>query len=184
MGRELHVGDKQRSNRQDRDAGVHDLRYETLDTFKQDAQYYKFLETYWNYWLEVNEEDLSGIEEFDVFGKIERVPQIEAYYCYKRNNGARVRLVYDEDDIVGFMLYYNIYNCIIAIDSMWAKKDYINRGLGKGMINSLHKPIKRVHFQTRKNNPPEDLFRATEGHRTLVHETPALLVWEMPWEVS
>jgi len=185
MGPELCISDQQqRGPDQVGHSGVHDLKYEALDPEEQGPDLYKFLEKYWQFWLEVQGEDLSMLEEYNVFGKIEKVPRIESYYYYRRNEGARVQLVWDRGEIVGFMLYYNIYNCILAIDAMWADKDHIARGLGKKMIQSLHKPIKRVLYQTRKKNPPQDMFKVVRKYSTLVHEKPDLLVWEMPWEVS
>jgi hypothetical protein len=93
--------------------------------------------------------------------------------------GCKIQLAEQDGEIVGFMLYHQIFDSIIAIRAMYHLKQ--RAGTGKGMIESLGKPIQRVIFQTQKERPPETLFALTRKHRRLISENEKLMTWEMDW---
>ena len=116
-----------------------------------------------------------GANEFDI-------PEIESKLYYKLQSGAKVQLAYHDDEIVGFMLYHEIYDCVLVIHNMFTSPKYFNNSMGAGMINSLKKPIKKVLFQSRKNNSPSQMLKVTKNWREKLSENEDMITWEMKWE--
>ncbi|MBR9701023.1 GNAT family N-acetyltransferase [Candidatus Woesearchaeota archaeon] len=140
---------------------------------------------FWEYWAVINGEDLSGFDEFESYGHKIKMSKAESHLYWYLNKGDQVQLLYNKDEIVGFMIYHNIYDCIIAVRCLYLIPEYFNNGLGKQMVSSLEsdkRKIDRVIFQTRRDSPPEQFLKAcVNKYGKKIAEDDKLITWEMDW---
>ena len=168
----------------DGDRGVFEISYKPLDVSDHN-QYMLFLGLFYDFHLEVNEDDLSEIIDWPLKnGTTTRTTKCEAMFDHMSDYGGKVQLVYDREDLIGFLLYHSIFDCMIVIRCMYTTSKYYDAGLGKGLINSLPIEVRRVIFQTRRTKPPEQMLKVTDKYRSKVCESDELITWEMPWGVN
>ena len=142
--------------------------------------FYEFLGLYWEYWLKVNEDDLSREMVWHMAdGTAVVTTELEAMYEWYARKGSQVQLARSGDCIVGFLHYQDIFDCMIVVRGMYLEDEYVSTKVGHGLVNSL-KP-KKLIFQTRKEKPPEAMLKATEPYREKVDEDDKLITWIMDW---
>lgn len=141
-----------------------------------------FLPVFWAYWNIVNGEDTADIVEEDIYGtKIQLTRTEQRLYGYLES-GYRVRLCIVSNQFVGFMVYHDVCGLVLEVRAMYLQPEFWNAGLGKGLVASLGLPTKKIIFQTRQQNPPEQFLSKIEKSRVMLGEHRSLFTWEIPWE--
>lgn len=144
---------------------------------QDEAQRKELLPLFWEFWIKVQREDQSLPVRYNLFGFTYEVPEIEATlyrFVYKEN--CRIKVAYQDDVVVGFMLYNLVFDSILVIRHMYTMVS----GLGKWLVECVDN-VKKVIFQTRKENPPERCLQLTEKFRKKITETDKIITWEMDW---
>jgi hypothetical protein len=136
------------------------------------------------YFKEVNSKDISKVVKRVI--RNQEVDILESdYRLYSLiNEGFHIRLGILEGELMGFMLYHIAYDCILAIDGLYVKKESRQNGIGAGFIRSLEKPIKKLFFQSHVAKRPVDLFgalKALGANPKKVHRDGDLITWECSW---
>jgi hypothetical protein len=144
-------------------------------------EYCEFLAIYNQAYVDVANQDLLFVEHIDFCGHDVPMFRLEQELFNHTRKGGKVHLCYKESEIIGFMLYHNIYNCVLVVPYLYFYPQYYNKGLGCAMVDSLGLPIKRVVFQTHVAIPPEQFLKSTEKFRRKIHETDKMITWEMDW---
>ncbi len=179
---ELRVPEEHGSIVCDDNGAVPEITYRPVDRY--DAKWVdKFIPIFWEYWAMVNEEDRGKVIEFNILGQKHKVLDIEAILYKYFNDGAKVQVAVKNNEIISFMLYHIAYECVVGITAMYSLPGEESNGLGKGLVNSLGKPVKKIIFQTRKLKKPHRLFELTEKYRKLIYDNTEanLYIWEMTW---
>lgn len=131
--------------------------------------------------MAVNQEDLGAFVTIPILQEEVEMPLIEAKLYWFFGEGARVQIALNGEDIVGFVIYNEIFGCVMAIRAMYLSDKFIGMGLGKNMIDSVgFKPLKII-FQTRMDHLPKDVLKVTEKHRKIITQDDKCLIWEMDW---
>lgn len=138
----------------------------------------------WEYWFNVNQEDLSAIEVYKCYDLEFPMPKVEAKLLQLEAEGCKFKLAVEGTRIIGFLMYHLAYQCLLIVEGLFVLPEYEGKGVGKGFFNSLG-PLKRVFFQTRKGNPPQKLFDIFRNDLVKVlTESDNKITWEMVWECS
>jgi hypothetical protein len=142
-----------------------------------------FCAIFWEYWLKVNSEDLSYEVEEMVFGIPIKMQRIESVLYAYLARGYRIRLVLDLQTIVGFLIYRRACDLILEVRHFYVEPSYWNSKIGAGCVESLNQEItvRKIIFQTRKELPPMNFLKNTEGRRQQIGEINKLITWEMEW---
>lgn len=157
------------------------MKFETLD-LKNQIRFYEFMGMFYDYYLEVNEEDLSREVDWTTYaGDTIRTTALEARFDYLMKHSGKVQIAIEDDEIVGFLLYHMIFDCILVIRGMYAIPSHHNKSLGKKLIQSLDQVVTKVVFQTRKAKPPEQMLSVTKPYRNKIGENETMITWEMTW---
>lgn len=159
------------------------IKFKELDLNKT-IEYWEFLGLFHDYWLEVNEEETANVIDWPMKdGSVIKTTKCEAMFEWMVDLGGKVQLALDNNQMIGFLVYHEIFGCIIVIRCMYTLREYYDKGIGKGLIESIPIKAKRVIFQTRKAKPPEQMLKNSKAYRSKVCETDLMITWEMPWEV-
>ena len=142
----------------------------------------KFLLLFHEFWKSVNEEDLSNLVDFNVLGKTVTLHQIEATLYGCLYEGAKVKLLYEKEDIVGFVLYHTIFNCVGAVRHMYIQREHWGNGGAKDMLNSIG--VKKFIYQTWKKNPPVEFLNHVGKYSKKIDENDRIITWEIPWRTE
>ena len=144
-------------------------------------EYYIFCGLYWEYWFQVNGEDLSEEIEFKLDdGKRVVTTELEVFLHQQFKDGFQVHLVIMDDAPCGFLLYQRVFDGIIVIRGMFLEKELIGTGAGFQLLDDLNP--KKVIFQSSKSRVPEEMLKVTEPFREKVSETDKKITWIMNWE--
>lgn len=143
----------------------------------------KFLPIFWEYWCRVNQEDKSEIVEIKIKDDLNpmKMPGIEALLYYYLSNAFNIKICEDDKEIIGFMIYRHVFTHMIQVPAFYFIEEYRKTYAAKDFVDSIYPEIKRIVFQTRKENPPERLLEITKGKRHVVFEDDKLITWEMEW---
>ena len=135
----------------------------------------------WEYYLCVNQEDLSEWEDLELApGIVAPYQKVEIQIRGNLHKGVQFRLAYHEDRAVGFMMYNLFWDSIVVVHGMYILPEKQLKGVGKGLIWSLG-DVKKVLFRTRKQNPPLR-FLGVMGHDRIIAEDDKHIVREMDWQ--
>jgi hypothetical protein len=142
-----------------------------------------FCDVLTEYWAIVNEEDLSKSKTLCINGHLHVATLSEEKLYFLLHERCDIQLAIDDEcGIIGFLVYHNAYNCILTVECLYVKSEHRARKLAKGLINSLMLPIKKLLFQSRKENPPREMLSLTkERDSKIIHETDKHIAWEMSW---
>ncbi|MHA2064493.1 MAG: GNAT family N-acetyltransferase [Candidatus Thorarchaeota archaeon] len=146
----------------------------------KNPDYEKLTEVFKKYWEKVYPEDANEVIDYGN-GRLQTHEATLAHYWA---SGCFIRVVKYRTGIIGFLVYQIPLDGILLIKGLYSLPDYTGFGLGKGLVNSLNKPIKKVLFQTRKGNPPAGLLYHVIDRATKVHEDHEMITWEMKWEAK
>lgn len=155
--------------------------------FEEGKDWPEFIPLFWEFWLQVNEEDLSDKKEYELMGKKTTMTRAEAmvfYYlalCHDIKI-AEIPTQYNEWEMIGFMIYRTCFGHILEVPCLYVIDEFRDKFIGKEFVDSVGPQIDRVLFQTRKAKPPEQFLRSTEKHRQLIKSGENLLTWEMGWK--
>lgn len=114
----------------------------------------------------------------------QRLREHEANLAYYYGRGDSVRSLEYRGKCIGFLIYQFAFDGVLLIRGLYVLPGYAGFGLGKGLVNSLKQPIKKVLFQTRKEVPPTRLLGHIAIRATKVYENNEMITWEMPWEAK
>lgn len=139
----------------------------------------------YDFQLITNEDDLSGMKVLNILGEPTEVHKMEAFLLSCKYQHCQFQLALNHDECVGFLMYHLIADCVLFIRGIYVYPEFEGKGLAKGLVNSLKKPVKKIIYQTRKNNPPVQLFEQTKKfNRNKIYETDNLITWEFDWRES
>ncbi len=159
------------------DGGILQIEYKDIDPYKDVTSLCALL---WEYWLKVNQEDLSEWEDVEIKpGIIAPYQKVEMMAYTLATHGAKFRGAFLDGRMVSFMCYRVAYDVVLLIDHFFVLPEYEGRGIGKAIVNSLPNGVKRVYFWTRKANPPK-LLQAISNAEPL-YEDDKHITWEMKW---
>lgn len=131
-------------------------------------------------WRMVQGEDLSHLVEREILGGVKiQMPAVEDLYYWYLKNGCKFVLAERGDDVLGILVYHQIFENVIAIRMLYAAPGSWGSKVGKGLVAATSP--KRVLFQTRKDHPPQQVLKLTESVRRQIDETEKLITWEMEW---
>lgn len=136
----------------------------------------------WEFWLMVNRSDLSAMITVPV-GPLDEInlPAIEAELYSYFYQGCFVRCAWEENRCVGILIGNLLFQNILAIRALYTDNLYRDKGVGKGLIDSLSSGLKYILFQTHKNNPPQELFVKVNSRAKKLYENEHLITWLMGW---
>lgn len=132
------------------------------------------------YWYEVNGKYLGKEITVDTAQGSVNLTEIEARMYSLFAEGLKFQLCFKGREIIGFMMYHLAYESVLIIEGMYFLKSHLHSGLGKKLIASISKPIKKLLFQTHTDNVPESLFRVLKKAKEL-HKKDDLITWECDW---
>lgn len=136
------------------------------------------------------------------------IHEMEVFLCVLKEQGCKIQMALSKEALSGkgdtagnkdvhrsighfsapscvaMLMYSLMADCVIFIRGLYVDPKAEGLGLGKGLINSLGKPIQRVIFQTQKGRTPLNLLRHTDKVRHKIYENDKLITWEMPWRKS
>ena len=132
------------------------------------------------FWSKVNQEDLSQVSEYShMAGKL--ITKAEAKVYHLLFERCQIQIAFDGCDMVGFLVYHLAYDCVLAVECIYILPQYENRGVGKGLIESLQKPVNKIFFQTHSENPPTRFLNLIKNKSKEIHRKGELITWEMEW---
>lgn len=135
----------------------------------------------WEYWFVVNQEDHSEWTDLELApGIVAPYQKVEIDIIGQLHKGVKIRMAFHEDRAVGFMMYNDLWDCVLIVHAMYVYPETQLRGVGKGLIWSMG-DIKKVLFRTRKKNPPLR-FLSVMGHDRIISEDDDHIVREMDWQ--
>ena len=139
----------------------------------------------WEYFYLVNLEDLSEVTETVFLGQKLKMSLVERELYHFLHKGCEIQMAYNGDEIVGFMIYHNIYDCLIAVHCLYLEQQYFKKGLGKNMVKSIESDkikITKVLFQTNRERPPEQFMKSSVNkYGRKIGESGKMDTWEMDW---
>ena len=175
MGQKLRLLEKYGDN-----SGNIDGCFLTLDLDRLDDHIVEpFLVLFNQYWREVNEEDLSGLQVYQVNGNDVLVPEIQATLYMLMQEGAKIKLAYEGSDLIGFLVYHTVYKSVVVIRHLYSIRE--RSSTAKRLVESALPNVKKLLFQTRKRNPPNRLLSILRN-ADILHEDNKLIDWEMQWQ--
>lgn len=133
------------------------------------------------FWMAVNGEDLSQEYLYDGLPFVPPVTKAEAKLLHFKYERCKIQIAVRHREIVGFLVYHMAYNCVLAVECIYVSPEHENKHVGKGLITSLGLPIKRIFFQTHRDQPPERFLGLIGNRAKRLHETGELVTWEMNW---
>lgn len=137
---------------------------------------------FYRYWKEVNLEDLSGVVEREFAGEKIQCLEVELKLWQLQAERCKIQLAVKDDRIIGFLLYHLAYDCVLLVEGIYVLPDAKGHGVGKGLINSLGKPIKRLYFETRQENPPQETLSFLKRFESKeLNQANGKTVWCMEW---
>ena len=139
------------------------------------------------YWDRVNRKDLMDTMELEVKGQKTSLLKVDSKVLQLVDDGIKIRLALIGEDVVGFMLYRIAFDTLLAIDGMYVLDGFRKHGIGRSLINSLEKPIKKIFFQTHLKNRPGSMFKALEALGCDIKKIARdgdLITWESNWGVK
>ena len=132
----------------------------------------------WQFWNEVNQEDLSDWVEIPVDGKMIPMTRIEAQVCRYIAQGCKIQLaVQDNGSVCGVLVGNIIFEKILAVKALYVDKKARGRGLASQLILSLGE-FDKLLFQTRKKNPPDEMFGHINEPKQILEDND-LITWEL-----
>lgn len=176
MEPELCLSEEHVRERVNRDSCVFQVR--ELDKFNVDEKN-QLIGLFWEFWLRVNQEDLSKKKTYKTKEGTFCVPEIEGVLYGYIHDGHKVTVALDEGNVVAFILYKEVFPGVIAIKHGFTDYCYEKCGLIKDMINSVG--VKTVIFQTKKKNEPTRILEISPTKK-LIDENEHLYTWIMKWE--
>jgi len=182
MDQGLCVSEEQRVSINDSDRDLLSVEFRDLN-LENANEFYDFLGLYWEFNFKVTGEDLNFEIEYPI-GPNENIKTtaLEAEYLGFVKLGGQVQVAVAQGEIVGFMLYHRVFDCILIIRGMYTAPKYYCKRIGYRLINSIE-GINLILFQTRNEKPPAQMLKMTERYRRLVGEDEKLKTWQMRWEV-
>jgi len=141
-----------------------------------------------DYWSDVNSTDLHGTTEFISSGEPCTILTVDAKVLQLHEEGISIQLaILNGQDIVGLLLHRVAFDCVLAIDGLYVYESFRKHGIGKSLIDSLEKPIKKLIFQTRILKRPHLMFGALENMKLepkKIQFKDNKIVWECDWRSS
>ena len=134
------------------------------------------------YWDEVELEKPIDLIRFEGADGPDITNQLQAkLYTYERE-GAKIRLAYHERELIGFLIYHMIFNCIMICRAVYIKPEFRKLSVSRRLF--FHdKKVKRVYAQTYGQKEPvvTGLSAEKEGRkrRRVVHEEDGMKIWEI-----
>lgn len=146
----------------------------------------KFCGALFDYWYTVNGEDLSDWTHIEIDGKQLPICKAELKVYDFLSRRTQILLAIDtNDEIVGFLLYYLVYNHVLIVDGMWLEKEYRGSTLVGKMLKKAGPSIQKIIFQTSKKREPQETLRATKDkNRFLLGENESFKTWIMDWRTK
>jgi hypothetical protein len=158
LGRELCVSEEQSSDTGN-DCNLHGPLPEITYRPFEFSDVRGIRQIFIDYWRDVNSIDLTGTKDIDVNGSIQTVLKVDDKVLILHRDGISIQMaILNGTDIIGVLLHRIAFDCVMAIDGMYVYEAFRKYGIGKSLINSSEKPIKKIIFQTRILKRPSLMF--------------------------
>jgi len=141
----------------------------------------RFVPIFWQSQLLICGEDKSETHRITIKDKEVECTEAEILVYWYLDHGSKIRLAWYKDEIVGFVIYNEVLDTVIAIRILFALPGLVGTKTGYRLIDSIP-GIHTVIFQTLKDIPPEAMFSITRGREKKINETETLTTWAMYWE--
>ncbi len=134
----------------------------------------------WEYWKDVNEEDLSEWEDCEIHpGIVAPYQKVEMKIYTLERKGMAFMGAFLGDEMVGFMCHKVVFDVVLLIDHFFVLPEYEGMGIAKGIVRALPERVKKVYFWTRKLKPPKLLGVLKDSVK--LFEDDKHITWEMTW---
>jgi len=141
-----------------------------------DHQFMPFASLFRKYFIEVEKrEPLDDMTLTSDNGPIQTNELQTKLYSYL-NEGAKIRLAYQDQMLIGFLIYHWIFDCVLIVRAIYLKPEYRNKTILRRLILSVGK-VRRVISQTYKEKEPLDI-RGEKKNRILIGTFEGMNVWE------
>ncbi len=177
MDKNTSFSEKHLGHRSDRNSDLHQITYRPYN----DTDMISLRELLWQFYFDVNQEDTSGMKEFDVDGSKVEVIEAQARIYGYLSAGCKIQCAFVNDVLAGFLIFQEMFDRIIVIRVMFIDRWALDFRLGKGLINSLQTIPTTLIFQTRKQVQPDKCLKVTEAHRIQLSENEHFITWSMTW---
>ena len=163
-----------------RDSGG-EYRFLAIEPKVGEPYYERLLEAFKRYWQVINPDFVDSVIDVGEGLKLERREAILLQYW---TAGFDAQVVRKDNEIVGFLIYQVVFDAVLLVKGLFVEPVHLGRGLAKGLIDSLNRPIRRVIFQTQKEFPPERLLGLVSGRTEKLGGDCDMETWEMTWEAK
>jgi len=92
------------------------------------------------------------------------------------NEGAKVKLAYRKQKLIGFMIYHWIFNSVLIARAMYIEPDFRHGAIPRRLIFSVGK-VKRMFSQTYKDKGSVEI-QGKKVRRNLISDDGEIQVWE------
>jgi len=110
-----------------------------------------------DFWSEVHLKDLNQMSH-TVSGPINEIEG--QLYKYVSVDKCKVKMVFEQEKPLGFMIYHEVFDCIVAIRACYFVPEYRELGLIKKVLKSIGN-VSRVFGQTYSEHPPKQAKKET-----------------------
>lgn len=141
----------------------------------------KFLPIFWQSQLLICGEDKSETHRITIKDKEVECTEAEILIYWYLDHGSKIRIAEHKNEIVGFIIYNEVLETVVAIRMLYALPTLVGTKTGFRLVDSVP-DIHTVIFQTVKEIPPEAMFSITRGREKKINETDKLITWAMYWE--
>lgn len=113
----------------------------------------------------------------DVNKQLDGCHYIDAKLMHYETDGAKVKMVWDKERPVGFMVYHLIYDCVLVVRAIYIKKQYRMKSFMRTLVLSPSKDIKRVFSKTLIDKEPNEI-KGEKPKRKRIFQDDTSIVWE------
>jgi len=180
MGRELCVSEELSCYG---DGGV-DSDFPKIDIaeYKKNDDVFPVIFILNEFWKNVNLEDLSEWVSFELHGVNMRMQKMETQIYRYITEGCRIYTARTEDDtVVGVVVGSQYFKSVVGIRALYILPGFEEFGIGTKLLSSFN-GLKKIIFQTRKDNRPERLFDLCRFSPEKIDEDDKLITWLTKWE--
>lgn len=129
-----------------------------------------------DYWKETEGEKARDYIEIDMDSGPAVTNDLQLKLYSYLNEGAKIMLAYKDGELIGFMIYHKVFDCILICRAIYLKANFRRAGYLNGLIHSVGE-VKRVFSQTYCDREPEEI-RGEKPNRKLVKSDGKINVWE------
>jgi hypothetical protein len=150
--------------------------------FKPSEDVFPFLYILNEFWTNVNDEDLWEWVDIETHGVSVRVQKIELQMYQYINAGFKVLVAESSGGVMmGVLVANKVFLDTLAVRAFYLIPEARKMKVGRDLIQSFDN-VESIMFQTRRENPPELMFKALKFEPSKVSENDTMITWSVKWE--